>query len=123
MKTFYGNFERKIDDKGRIIMPAEFDLVPCDKIVFLDNDIKHDIYYLEELNEIVRALRDLEKCNINKKQKEEVLRKLEFIFDHSSAPASLDNQRRVLLPFETGDSNYVKFQGQYDHIRMQKVRK
>lgn len=103
-KLFLGKKNVTLDSKGRIFMPASFDVASGTEIAFarFPGDY-YQLYVLERINRIVDELLKRRDFMLNDEEYEVIVRRLNTLFDLITDTSKLDSQKRLTVPTDVKD--------------------
>lgn len=87
----------KIDNNGRIILPSEAKIVRGEDIAIAKMPNYYELFLLRRIQKLVDDL-ESRYYDVPKKQREEILKDLNYVFAAMVKTARVDAQKRISLP-------------------------
>lgn len=118
---FLGKKQVNLDSKGRIIIPAAFDIKSGTEIAFAKLPGEYyQLYILERINRLVDELMKKRDYTLNEEEYNLIVKKLNTLFDLIVDTTKLDSQRRVIVPSDVREntSDKILLQGKGDCIAL-----
>ena len=119
MEFILGCYERNVDNKGRFIIPYQFNFKEGEEVCLVrENDLALRIYRYEIFKERLEMYNKL----INTQYTQEIEKNRDFLATGLISKSELDSQKRILIPsiirkeYTIIDSLYLT--GSSDHIKI-----
>lgn len=123
-KPIYGQSEVKVDDRGRMFLPAYTKRERDDELILLydENLSVYEIHRVDDYNKIIKYLEEKILNSTNKSAEISYKKKIYEISKSILKSLQVDNQGRVVLGNIFPDTEKVLCIGAFDHLIIEPIK-